>query len=1012
LKTLTNDELTRGYLQKLGWQNYLATTIFVVLVTVSLFWSLFHIGGDQGLMRLSNIMYPLSSAIGAIWAFITAYRVRHGPLRLERHYQLAWLFAGSGLLANCFGGVYFTYLQMTGVRDTVPSPGDIGFTLFYPLTFVALLIMPSAIHFRKRVALDSVITTLCILGVSWFFFISTVFVANKNAHESLYTFFITVSYPFWGMLLILAVVLLVQRRTEPILRTSLIIFTTGILCQIWADTGYAYTLSINTYYTGMVFIDPFWFIGFFLFGLSALYQYSALAHRAYNEQTHPTQVVTQRGTGLFRHGKKIWRSRIFVQSTLIYFPLVILLVLTLYSAYIDGTLHSDRSFFMVVLTAIVGILVAIRYFITTRENEVLLREREQGRQEAERLRFLSTELTTILELDSLLERIVIIATSDLGFDASILILNEKEVHPLYNQSRLMVHAATSSSTESIIWRLENMNLAHNTLLLETEKDVIWIAENIELPPEVEKWHQEQNIHTTLFMPLKYQGKQLGSLGFASHTEQHFNQHDKTLAKAYAEQVAPIIEHTRLYQITCEQEVFAKAMANIAVRLNAAAMEPIEPSEIQQLICDEAAYALRADYVLLYGIENGGNLIPLAFYADEHEPHTTLSDWPPIYQAEYEAQVLTELQPLLLQFKAPIAYGNGNDKALAIPAISSRQKTTGSIAAYPAPRETIDGFPTSFLRDKLVQRFARAAIFAPLISGGDPLGLLILARSLPLGSHEKRALTRAELSQAQDFAEQAAVALTNAHLYQRQWEANRRLQELDQLKDQFMMTASHELRTPLTAVQGYIELIAQYDESLPTEQRQEFLQKARRSCEELVVLLDNVMDVSRLEMEAGIHPAHIEQVSLQEIIKSVLDLIEPQLTQEQREVHLNIPEQLAVRADRGQLRQVLVNISANALKYSPPMTPIAFAARVVLVHSRYVIISVSDRGLGIAPQHQACLFQRFVRLEREINSPIRGSGLGLYISRRLIEAMNGAIWIESSGIPGEGSTFHIQLPLAE
>jgi signal transduction histidine kinase len=1008
LKTRINDELTREYLHKLGWQNYLATTIFVVLVTVSIFWSLFHIGGDQGLMRLSNTMYPLSSAIGATWAFITAYRARSGPLRLERHYQLAWLLAASGLLANGFGGVYFTYLQMTGVSDTVPSPGDIGFTLFYPLTFVALLIMPSAIRFRKRVALDSAITTLCILGVSWFFFISTVFVTNKNANESLYTFFITVSYSFWDMLLILAVVLLVQRRTEPILRTSLIIFTTGILCQIWADTGYAYALAIGKYYTGMVYIDPLWFIGFMLFGLSALYQYSALARRVYNEQTHPTQAVTRRVSGLFRHGKQLRSRRTLVQSTLIYLPLVILLILTLYSAYSDGVMRSDRSFFMVVLTAIVGILVAIRYLITTRENEVLLGEREQSRQEAELLRLLGTELTNILELDSLLERIVIIATSDLGFDASILILNEKDGHPLYGQSRLMVHAATSSSTESITWRLEDTNLQHNTLLLETEKDVIWIAENIELPPEVEKWHQEQNIHTTLFMRLAYQGKHLGSLGFASRTEQHFNQHDKTLAKAFAEQVAPIIEHTRLYQITYEQELFAKAMANIAARLNAAA---IEPSEIQQIICAEAAYALRTDYALLYGIDDSSKLIPLALYADEHEPHTTLSDWPPIYQAEYEAQVLTELQPLLIQFNAPPTYGNGYDKAL-VPAISSHSNATGSIPVYTTPRESIDGFPTSLLREKLVQRSVHSAIFAPLISSGDPLGLLILARSLPPRSHDKRALSSAELSQAQDFAEQAVVALTNAYLYQRQREANRRLQEVDQLKDQFMMTASHELRTPLTAVQGYIELIAQYDESLPAEQRQEFLQKARRSCEELVVLLDNVMDVSRLEMEAGIRPAHIERVSLQEMINSVLDLIEPQLTQEQREVHLNIPEQLAVRADKGQLRQVLVNICANALKYSAPMTPVAFAARAVLDHSRYAIISVSDGGLGIAPQYQASLFQRFVRLERDMNSPIRGSGLGLYISRRLIEAMKGSIWIESSGIPGEGSTFHIQLPLAE
>ena len=77
----------------------------------------------------------------------------------------------------------------------------------------------------------------------------------------------------------------------------------------------------------------------------------------------------------------------------------------------------------------------------------------------------------------------------------------------------------------------------------------------------------------------------------------------------------------------------------------------------------------------------------------------------------------------------------------------------------------------------------------------------------------------------------------------------------------------------------------------------------------------------------------------------------------------------------------------------------------------VIISVSDQGKGITPQDQARLFQRFYRLESDMNSPVRGSGLGLYISRRLIEAMGGKIWIESSGIPGGGSTFHILLPMA-
>src|SRR6266566_6569511 len=142
----------------------------------------------------------------------------------------------------------------------------------------------------------------------------------------------------------------------------------------------------------------------------------------------------------------------------------------------------------------------------------------------------------------------------------------------------------------------------------------------------------------------------------------------------------------------------------------------------------------------------------------------------------------------------------------------------------------------------------------------------------------------------------------------------------------MITASHELRTPLTAVQGYIELLAEYGERISHHQQQEFLQKARRGCDELVLLLNNVMDASRLEIEAGIRPAHLEQVMLQEVISDVITLIEPQVTHEKREIYLYLPGQIAVKADPPRLRQVLLNLSMNALKYSHTSTPIAFAAR--------------------------------------------------------------------------------------
>jgi signal transduction histidine kinase len=250
------------------------------------------------------------------------------------------------------------------------------------------------------------------------------------------------------------------------------------------------------------------------------------------------------------------------------------------------------------------------------------------------------------------------------------------------------------------------------------------------------------------------------------------------------------------------------------------------------------------------------------------------------------------------------------------------------------------------------------------------------------------------------------------LYQQLQADYQHLRELNQLKDQFLMTASHELRTPLTSVQGYLELMAQLQDEFPSDQLRDYLQKAQHSCEALVILLGDLMDTGRLEAEADAQPANLARISLQDMLQNVLHHIEPRLIQEQREVDLHIPSHLHVQANPGQLRQALLNISINALKYSPPSTPLTFSARAAPdSHSAAVIISISDRGRGIAPEHQARVFQPFVRLQRDITSPVQGSGLGLYISHRLVEAMHGKIWIESEGIPGKGTTVHIQLPQA-
>lgn len=1000
MKTTVTADLTRDYLQRLERQNYLATMILVVIVTISIFWCLFHIGNSTVLELFSNLMYPLSSAIGALWVGMTAYRARRGPLRLAPHHQLAWLLIGLGLLANCLGAVYYAYMEQAGFTHSVPSFSDIGYTLFYPLTFAGLLIMPNALRFRVRTALDALITTLCIFGIMWFFFISTIFKAHSGWINA-----ITVSYPVWDMLLIFAIVLLIRRRTEAILHTSLIVFALGIVCQIWSNTGYAYTLAIGTYYTGLFYIDPFWYLGCLLFGLSALYQYFTIARRTYNKQTHLFSAPPRIEITLFRRSQKSRHYHVLTLNMLIYVPLLLLLTTLISSQYFEDANGRQQSIVLIIITAIVGVLVTVRYIIAARENEILLQEREQHRLEAERLRVLATELTNILELDRLFERIVTSATSQFGFDAAILILLEEYTLSLDEQSRLLLVAAASTSPAATSWLFQGAHISKCDLLTEKESHVIWSEQRMDLPPELDTWRHEHNIRSTLFVPLVYQEQFLGTLCFGSSAEEHFSEHDTRFARTYAEQIAPIIKHTRLYQTMCEQETFAKAMANIATRLNSAV---VDPADIHELICAEAARALRADYVLLYGISDNEHLFPLATFSSMQESPSPLNDWPTIAVYEHEGQVLNSMQPVLLQLQPERTILRRQSKTL--PGTYAWQSSTGPLQAHTLTRAK-NNRSGSLSQEKLERKHMHTAILAPLIAGGDPIGLLVLGRSPAPNRHDQISFVNSDLSYVQDFAEQAAVALTNAQLYQRLRTAHQRQQELDQLKDQFMITASHELRTPLTAVQGYIELIAQYDESMPKEQRQEFLQKARRSCDELVVLLHNVMDASHLEIEANTRSTHNERVLIKDMVDSVIDLIEPRLTHEQREVHLSIPLHLAVQGDSARLRQVLLNLSVNALKYSPSRTPIIFSARAILDNEGYALISVTDRGKGITQQDQTRLFERFVRLESDINSPVRGSGLGLYISRCLVEAMDGKIWIESNGIPGEGSTFHVQLPLA-
>jgi signal transduction histidine kinase len=260
-------------------------------------------------------------------------------------------------------------------------------------------------------------------------------------------------------------------------------------------------------------------------------------------------------------------------------------------------------------------------------------------------------------------------------------------------------------------------------------------------------------------------------------------------------------------------------------------------------------------------------------------------------------------------------------------------------------------------------------------------------------------------QAREQTQQAKEQI--AASYQRE-------QHLNVLKDQFLLNVSHELRTPLTEVRGYIDLLREHHDQLAPELQATFLEHATHGCEELELLVDNILDA--MQTENQVITPRLEALCIHTIIRDItqnmLDWQEPKHV-----LQMDIPEKLAVWADRQQLRQVIRNLLSNAFKYSPAQAPIAIqvtsdsAEQQGSETSSSIHISIQDEGPGIPPDELPTLFRKFTRLKRDITGAVRGMGLGLYISKQFIEGMGGRIWVESTGIAGEGCRFCIALPCA-
>lgn len=242
------------------------------------------------------------------------------------------------------------------------------------------------------------------------------------------------------------------------------------------------------------------------------------------------------------------------------------------------------------------------------------------------------------------------------------------------------------------------------------------------------------------------------------------------------------------------------------------------------------------------------------------------------------------------------------------------------------------------------------------------------------------------------------------------EANRKLQELDKMKDSFLSTVSHELRTPLTSIKSFAEILLTYDEDKETQR--EFLGIINQESDRLTKLINDFLDLSKIE--AGRMQWEDSEQSLVPIVQNAIKITQALAKEKNLKVEFNPPENLPiVSCDKDRLVQVVTNLLSNSIKFTPGKGKITVGVKEAETNgsnadSRSIVVSVTDSGIGISPENYEVVFEKFKQVGDTLTDKPKGTGLGLPICREIIEHYGGKIWVESE--VDKGSTFSFTLPI--
>ncbi len=324
------------------------------------------------------------------------------------------------------------------------------------------------------------------------------------------------------------------------------------------------------------------------------------------------------------------------------------------------------------------------------------------------------------------------------------------------------------------------------------------------------------------------------------------------------------------------------------------------------------------------------------------------------------------------------------------------------------------------KSRIIQLFENEHfILSPLLTQRGVGGLLFVgnrynAPSVTAGDEELIAI----------LASQLAQALENSQLFEQVYRSSQTLEtkvtertkelsqalkdveDISKKKSEFISAVSHELRTPLTSIKGYASILMTGKVGEIPDAVKERLGKINTHSDNLVKLINDLLDISRIE--SGRVEMKATPQNVRPMLDTIADLLTPQLNNKNVTLHINIPADMPeIEYDTTQMDRVFINLVSNAIKFTPAGGSITISARTNTARAE-TVFEVADTGIGIKKEDLQRIFDEFYRVDNEINMKVKGTGLGLALAKNIVEAHYGHMWVTST--VGQGTTFHFTMPL--